>query len=152
MRGLAFPVNETKTESQSYFSQFDLILSSRHAQTYTFGYFPERDQFVGLDFFRPQPVTPNYKQKDFVFTVRDSYTLGDGLLQSSLSVKRFNANVWGQGTSDQTLTPTIEQGNYFATQARRSQRVEFLEIYQFPTKQFWQETGTRFKSFIHSLN
>jgi hypothetical protein len=138
VRGLAFPVNETKTESQSYFSQFDLLLGSRHTQTYTFGYFPERDQFIGLDFFRPQPVTPNYKQKDFVFTARDSYALGGGLLQSSLSIKRFNANVWGQGVSDQTLTPTFEQGNYYATQARRSRRVEFLEIYQFPTKKFWQ--------------
>ncbi|HEY5074218.1 MAG TPA: carboxypeptidase regulatory-like domain-containing protein, partial [Pyrinomonadaceae bacterium] len=75
VRGLPFPVNETKTESQSYFSQLDLILSNRHTQTFTFGYFPQRDQFVNLDFFRPQPVTPNYKQKDFVFTVRDHYQL-----------------------------------------------------------------------------
>ena len=83
---------------------------------------PERDQFVGLDFFRPQPVTPNYKQKDFIFTARDNYALGGGLLESAISVKRFNANVWGQGTDEQTLTPTVEQGNYFATQARRCGR------------------------------
>src|SRR3989440_5934144 len=35
VRGLSFPANETKTESQSYFSQFDLILSHRHTQAYT---------------------------------------------------------------------------------------------------------------------
>ncbi|HEY0545504.1 MAG TPA: carboxypeptidase regulatory-like domain-containing protein [Pyrinomonadaceae bacterium] len=138
VRGLAFPFNETKTESQSYFSQFDLLLSAHHTQTYTFGYFPERDQYVGLDFFRPQPVTPNYKQKDFVFNFRDNYTLGGGLLQLSLSVKRFNANVWGQGAGEQTLTPTVEQGNYFVTQARRSSRFELLESYQFPTQHFWR--------------
>lgn len=136
VRGLAFPVNETKTESQSYFTQLDLILNGGHTQTYTFGYFPERDQFVGLDFFRPQPVTPNYKQKDFVFTARDNYTLGDGLLQTALSVKRFNAGVWGQGTNEQTLTPTVETGNYFATQDRRSSRVELFEVYEFPAKHF----------------
>jgi hypothetical protein len=138
VRGLTFPLNETKTESQSYFSQIDLLLSKSHTQTFTFGYFPERDQYVGLDFFRPQPVTPNYKQKDFVFNFRDNYTLGGGLLQSSFSIKRFNANVWGQGVSDQTLTPIIEEGNYYATQARRSRRTEFLEIYQLPAKQFLQ--------------
>lgn len=138
VRGLAFPSNETKTESQSSFSQLDLLLGSRHTQTYTFGYFPERDQFVGLDFFRPQPVTPNYKQKDFVFNIHDSYALGGGLLQTSFSFKRFNAHVWGQGMGEQTLTSTVEQGNYFATQARRSRRVELLEVYQFPTKQLWQ--------------
>jgi hypothetical protein len=58
--------------------------------------------FVGLDFFRPQPMTPNYKQKDFVFNVRDGYTLGGGLLQFSFSFKRFDANVWEQGRNEQT--------------------------------------------------
>src|SRR5204863_3102881 len=111
VRGLSFPFNETKTERQSYFTQLDLTLNSQHTQTFTFGYFPERSQFIGLDFFRPQPVTPNYKQKDFLFTARDNYALGGGLLQTSVSFKRFNANVWGQETLDQTLTPTVEEGN-----------------------------------------
>lgn len=136
VRGLDFPFDETKTESQSSFTQLDLLLGSRHTETFTFGYFPQRDQFVGLDFFRPQPVTPNYKQRDFIFTARDNYALGGGLLESAVSVKRFNADVWGQGTSEQTLTPTVERGNYFATQARHSERVEFFEVYTAPTRQF----------------
>jgi len=136
VRGLSFPVNETKTEAQNYFSQFDLILNNRHTQTYTVGYFPERNQFIGLDFFRPQPVTPNYKQRDFVFSARDRYALDGGLLETAISFKRFNANVWGQGTSEQTLTPTIEEGNYFATQDRRSRRLEFFAVYQFPNEEF----------------
>jgi len=136
VRGLPFPINETKTESQSYFSQLDLILSNRHTQTFTFGYFPQRDQFVNLDFFRPQPVTPNYKQKDFVFTVRDHYQLKEGMLQSAFSFKRFDADVWGQGNDEQTLTPTVEQGNYFATQSRHSHRLELFEVYSSPAKHF----------------
>jgi outer membrane receptor for ferrienterochelin and colicin len=39
VRGLDFPFDETKTESQSSFTQFDLLLSSHHTQTFTFGYF-----------------------------------------------------------------------------------------------------------------
>ena len=136
VRGLPFPINETKTESQSYFSQLDLILSNRHTQTFTFGYFPQRDQFVNLDFFRPQPVTPNYKQKDFVLTVRDNYQVREGLLQSAFSFKRFDADVWGQGEGEQILTPTVEQGNYFATQSRHSHRLEFFEVYSAPAKHF----------------
>ncbi len=136
VRGLPFPVNETKSESQSYFSQFDLILNNRHTQTFTFGYFPQRDQFVNLDFFRPQPVTPNYKQKDFVVTMRDRYQVREGLLQSAFSFKRFDADVWGQGESEQTLTPTVEQGNYFATQARHSHRLELFEVYTSPAEHF----------------
>src|SRR5258708_27448480 len=125
-----------KSESQSSFSQRDLILSNRHTQTVTFGYFPQRDQFVSLDFFRPQPVTPNYKQKDFVVTVRDRLQIREGLLQSAFSFKRFDADVWGQGESEQTLTPTVERGNYFATQARHSHRLELFEVYSSPTKHF----------------
>ncbi|MEO8074291.1 MAG: TonB-dependent receptor, partial [Acidobacteriota bacterium] len=132
VRGLVFPVNETITESQSYFTQLDFIPNERRSETFTFGYFPERDRFVGLDFFRPQPVTPNYKQKDFVVSLRDNWVLGGGLLQSSVSFKQFNAHIYGQGTNDQILTPTVEQGNYFATQDRRSHRFELLEIYDLP--------------------
>jgi TonB-dependent Receptor Plug Domain/Carboxypeptidase regulatory-like domain len=136
VRGLAFPNNETKTESQSSFSQLDLILSNRHTETFTFGYFPQRDQFVNLDFFRPQPVTPNYKQKDFVVTVRDHYQVREGLLQSAFSFKRFDADIWGQGEDEQTLTPTVEEGNYFATQSRHSHRLELFEVYTSPAKTF----------------
>jgi hypothetical protein len=136
VRGLSFPVNETKTESQSYFTQLDYILNGHHTQTFTFGYFPQRDQFVGLDFFRPQPVTPNYKQRDFVLTGRDNYQVGAGLLESSVSFKRFNAAVWGQGALDQIITPTGDEGNYFALQNRGSHRIELMEIYQAPVKHF----------------
>jgi hypothetical protein len=134
VRGLPVPVNETKSESQSYFSQLDLILSHRHTQTFTFAYLPQRDKFVNLDFFRPQPVTPNYKQKDFVVTASDRYQVLEGLLQSAVSFKRFDADVWGQGENDQTLTPTGERGNYFVTQTRHSHRLELFEIYASPAK------------------
>jgi hypothetical protein len=150
VRGLSFPNNETKTERESYFTQLDLTLNGRHTQTFTFGYFPERDQFVGLDFFRPQPVTPNYRQRDFSFTARDNYALNDGLLETVISFKRFDANVWGQGTEDQTLTPTVEEGNYFATQDRRSGRFELLEIYTLPVVKFL--SGTHELKFGFNFN
>ena len=137
VRGLSYPDNETKTESQSYFSQFDLILNGHHTQSFTLGYFPERDQYVGLDFFTPKPTTPNYRQHDYSFSARDQYALGVGLLESMFSFTRFDANVWGQGISAQTLTPTVEQGNYFATLDRRSSRIELLEVYTSSRKEVW---------------
>src|SRR5947209_1554126 len=156
VRGLTFPENETKTEGYSSFSQLDLILNHRHTQAYTLGYFPERDQFVNLDFFRPQGVTPNYKQKNYVFTARDHFDIKGGLLESSFSFKRFNANVWGQGTNEQTLTPTVERGNYFATQDRHSRRLELFEVYTFPTEKFLLtrheiKVGFDFNSITSSL-
>jgi hypothetical protein len=136
VRGLSFPFDETKSESVSSFTQLDLVYGGGHTQTFTFGYFPERDTFVGLDFFRPQPATPNYKQRDYTFGVHDNYTLAGGLLESAVSFKRFNSNVWGQGAQDLTLTPTVEQGNFFATVDGRSHRFELMEIYTFPARAF----------------
>lgn len=132
VRGLTFPDNETKVESQSYFSQFDSIFSSKHTQTITFGYFPERDQYLTLNFFRPRPVTPNYKQKDFSVALRDNYTLFDGLLESAISYKEFNAEVWGQGHADHNFSPSGESGNYFAQQDRHASSFELFEVYQAP--------------------
>ncbi|MDQ3818588.1 MAG: TonB-dependent receptor, partial [Acidobacteriota bacterium] len=54
----------------------------------------------------------------------------------SFSIKRFNANVWGQGTNEQTLTPTVEFGNYFATQDRHSRRLELFEVYSLAARKF----------------
>ena len=132
VRGLTFPNNETISEAQSYFTQIDGSLNAKHSETFTFGYFPERQSYINLDFFRPRPVTPNYKQKDFVTTFRDNYALGGGLLQTSFSLKRFEAHIWGQGTGEQNLSPIGESGNYFAKQDRRSSRFEFFEIYELP--------------------
>lgn len=141
VRGLTFPNNETISEAQSYFTQIDSILSPTHSQTYTVGYFPERQNFVNLDFFRPRPVTPNYKQRDLVTAFHDNLAFQNGgLLQTSFSYKRFFADVRGQGTNEQTLTPTGETGNYFSSQNRRSTRSEFLETYDFPSREFFGET------------
>jgi hypothetical protein len=127
-------VNETKTESQNYFSQLDFSLHSRHTQTLTLGFFPESSRYVGLDMFRPQPVTPNARQKDPAIAFHDNSQVAGGLLSSSLSFRQFNTSVWGQGTADHVLTPQGEQGNYFGSSARRSSRVELFEVYTLPTK------------------
>ena len=158
VRGLTFPNNETISEAQSYFTQIDQILSTAHSQTYTFGYFPERQSYIGLDFFRPREASLNYKQKDFVGAVRDNFAFQNGgLLQSSFSYKKFDANVWGQGTNDQILTPTGERGNYFATQERKSSRFEFFEIYDLPARKLFYgthniKTGFNFSSVSNRMN
>ena len=59
MRGLDFPDNETRSEGQSYFSQLDANLWHGHSQRVTFGLAPQRDDYVGLDVFRPKAVTPS---------------------------------------------------------------------------------------------
>ena len=151
VRGLVFPNNETISESQSYFTQADLTVSPTHSVVATAGYFPERQSFVGLDYFRQRPVTPNYKQKDYIVTVHDNYTFKNGgLLRSSASYKRFFANVWGQGSGEQTITPVGEFGNYFAMQDRRSSRLELFATYDLPAQQWFSSTHNLKGGFNYS--
>ena len=150
VRGLEFPVNETKRKAQSYFTQLDFSVHGGHSQTVTMGYAPERRDYVGLDVFRPQPATPSVRQRDMFVTARDNSQIAGGLLTSAVSISRFATAVWGRGTRDLTLTPTVEQGNYFATQDRESARIEILEVYTLPTKHWLGGHDVRFGLDVNS--
>jgi hypothetical protein len=150
VRGLEFPNNETRKEGQSYFTQLDFSLHPGHAQTVTVGYAPEQRDFVGLDVFRPQPTTPSTSQRDLVLTARDNSQVLGGFLTSAVSLSRFDTRVWSQGPEELTLTPTVEAGNYFATQERRSSRVEVFAVYALPTKHWL--TGSHDVKFGVDLN
>jgi hypothetical protein len=134
VRGLVFPHNETRTEAQSYFTQLDATFRPGHRQTVTFGSFPARHDFVGLDVFRPQLVTPSAEQHDVVAAVKDESVIGSMLLSSAVSFTGFDTDVWPQGPSNQRLTPLGEEGNYFASQQRRAHRREILEVLTLPTR------------------
>lgn len=134
VRGLEFPDNETRTESESSFSQLDANLRPGHSERMTFGYAPERDDFVGLDVFRPKPATPSRTHRDAWLTLRDNSEIAGGLLTSSVSFRRFSVDVFGQGDAELTLTPTGEIGNYFARQDRQSTRFELFESYALATR------------------
>jgi hypothetical protein len=137
VRTLPFPFNETKQESVNSFTQLDYIFSPVHTLTGTFHVAPRRMDFVGLEFFSPQPVTPNFSARDYTGTVIDRLTIGSSLLESTVAMKRYSGSVWGQGQDTMTLTPVGNTGNYFSEQDRRASRIEWLETYSLsPTSAF----------------
>jgi len=93
---------------------------------FTFGYFPQRESICRTGFLSAQPVTPNYKQRDFVLTVRDNYEFAGGLLQSSISLS-ISMRMFGAKVFWTNADPAVETGNYFATQSA-AQRTELLEV------------------------
>jgi len=126
---LPFPFNEKKKESVNSFTQVDYILSPINTLTGTFHVAPLKMDFVNLNFFSPQPVTPTFADHDYTGTLADRLILGGGVLESTIAVKRFHGRVWGQGTEDMVLTPTGNSGNYFSQQDRTAARTEWLENY-----------------------
>ena len=135
-RGLPFPVNETKAEAHAHFTQIDYIPNSTITQTFTFAYSPARQRFVGLDFFHPQPTTPDYKHSSTVVNFSEKRQIGSGILESLFSATKFTADTWSQGESELFMTPTGQKGNYFANQERLSGRAEILEFYTLPSVHF----------------
>jgi hypothetical protein len=129
VKTLPFPFNETKQESVNSFTQLDYIWSPLHTLTGTFHVAPRHMNFVNLSFFSPQEVTPTFHAHDYTSTLIDRLTIGSSLLESTVAVKRFTGNVWGQGTDEMTLTPVGNSGNYFSQQDRRASRIEWLEIF-----------------------
>lgn len=124
---LEYPNKETKSESINSFTQLDYIITGIHTLTGTFHYAPRKDSFVNLDFFNRRPVTPNWRGKDYTGTIIDRLTLGENLLESTISVKHFTVNVYGQGRGEMNLSPLGNTGNYFSEQERAARRVEWME-------------------------
>ena len=126
---LPFPFNETRKVSGNFFSQGDLVISSTHTLTGTFHVTPQDTRFANLDFFNPQPVTPNTNGNATAVSLMDRLTVRGGLLQSTLARQAFRIDVTPQGPADMVLTPEGNHGNYFADQSRDSGRLAWLETY-----------------------
>lgn len=124
-----FPVNEIKTTVINSFSQADLVISPSHTLTATFHIAPQNVKYAGLDFFNPQPVTPNYELKSSALAVTDRLGVAGGLLQSTFAAEGFKLGTSPQGTADMVLTPVGNTGNYFSSQTRQSSRLEWIENY-----------------------
>lgn len=130
-RTLGFPENETKQESVNSFTQVDYVFSPNHQITGTFHPSRRRSQYVNLEYFNPQIVTPNVRANDYTGTFIDRWMIKGKLVESLLAIKQYSGDVWGQGSQDMVLTPTGNQGNYFSQQNRTASRFEWMESIAF---------------------
>ena len=128
-RTLPFPDNTSKQQRINSFTQVDYILSAKQYLTGTLHLLPQSINFVNPDFFNPEPVTPSYRQQNYLGTVTDHLALGQGMLDSAISFQRFDAAVGAQGSSPMYLLPQGNAGNYYATQNREAGRIEWSETW-----------------------
>jgi carboxypeptidase family protein len=129
VRTLPYPVNETRTDARNSFTQLDFLPSTTHTLTGTVHLQTADTKFAGLDFFNPQPTTPNFDWKAGAVTLIDRLDLGSGVLQSTLTGQDFNTSVAPQGALGMIITPVGNQGNYFSSQTRRSTRLSLMETF-----------------------
>ena len=124
-------------QSINSFTQIDLILSASQILTATLHASPQHTNFVKPDYFNPQPVTPTYAQHNYEGTAADHWGRLNGILDSRISVQRFDAFVGAQGDASMILSPTGNRGNYFGLQNRTGSRKEWLETWSAPPVRFF---------------
>ena len=131
VRTLPFPFNETRQQALNMFTQLDYVWSNDHLLTATFHSAPQNVRFLNLDFFNPQPVTPNLDSLDQTATVIDRLNLSSGVLQSTFAARTSDLSIDPQGTASMTLAPAGNSGNYFSSQDRSARRYEGREDFSF---------------------
>jgi Carboxypeptidase regulatory-like domain len=128
---LPFPDNQQRREGFNSFTELDYIISPTNVITATLHAANQHTRFANMDWFNPEPVTPNSADSTYAVALTDRASLGGSLLESALSATTFRAGVWPQGTLDMVLTPLGNQGNYFSQQSRIASRLEWRETFSF---------------------
>ncbi len=128
---LPYPSNQQRREGINSFSEIDYTLSSTNLLTATFHAANQHTRYATLDFFNPEPVSPNASNSTYSASVMDHATLGSSLLDSGISLTTVRFGVWPQGDLSMTLSPTRNTGNYFDQQTRSASRAEWQETYSF---------------------
>lgn len=145
---LPFPNNQKKQEGINSFSQLDWISSSRNLLTLTMHIAPQRLGFVNMNYFNPQPTTPDASTHNYTGTISDKYTVFGGLWENTISATKFDATVWAKGPADFIIRPQGNSGNYFAEQNRDAERYGWTSSYSFAPRERWGSHNFKVGSYI----
>jgi hypothetical protein len=129
IRTLPFPVDETRSNAVNSFTQIDMLLGARNNITATLHFAPHTLRYANLNYFDPQPVTPNADYQEDTGTIREHFGIGGGLVTSIFAGTRFAASVAGQARGEMILSPLINSGSYFGEQNREATRFQWIETW-----------------------
>jgi len=127
VRTLPFDQSLSTSKALNSFTQLDAIVSPNQTLTASFHFAPHSLQYAGLDYFNPQPVTPDADFHETTLTLTDRLSIGGSLLQSTISSRVVTSGITSQGNADMVLSPIGNQGNYFSQESRRATRFEWIE-------------------------
>ena len=127
VRTLPYPENLTKSTAFNSFTQLDAILTPKQTLTASVHFAPHSLQYAGLDYFNPQPVTPDANFHEITAMITHHWQIGDGLLQSTFAGTGISSEVSPQANANMVLTPGGNQGNYFSYNSRSATRFVWQE-------------------------
>jgi hypothetical protein len=134
---LPFPFNQRKEEGFNSFSQLDWVASATNLMTATIHVAPQRLGFVDLNYFNPQPTTPDASTHEYTGTISDKWSILGGIWENAFSATKFDATVWPQGQLDLVIQPQLNSGNYFVRQNRDARRLSWSSSFGFKQWKHW---------------
>jgi hypothetical protein len=137
---LPFPNNESRHEGYNSLTALDYTINANNLVTGTLHVADQHTRFDNLDFFNPQPVTPNTSNSTYSGDVTEHAAFHGTLLDSAVSTTSFRSGVRPQGDLPMVLTPEGDTGNYFSQQTRSSSRLEWRETWSLSKKFFGTHT------------
>jgi len=124
-------------ESFDSFSRVDYVINSIHRLAASFSLFPQKLDFANLNTFNPSETTANLHQRGWFIAINEQAAFRSGaLLQSSVSAKQFDADVFGNTGAPYAITPERRFGGWFDRQHRVSRRYEWLEVLNIAPKRW----------------
>jgi len=127
---LKAPFDHTATERFSSFTQLDFRVNKSNQLKFNFAIFPQKIRFAGLNTFNPATVTPNTKQRGYLVSFSEQAVFKNtSFLNSAVSYKTADTDIFGQGTLPFTVSSALNSGNYFAESHRRTSRFQVMETY-----------------------
>jgi len=95
------------------FTQIDALLGAHNSITATLHFAPHSLRYANLNYFDPQPVTPNADYQDDTGTISEHFGIGGGVVTSTFAGTRFATNVAAQAEGEMVLSPMGNSDNYF---------------------------------------
>jgi hypothetical protein len=129
VRTLPFPVDETKLTAVNSFTQLDAPLSGTQTLTATLHFAPQSIQYVNLNYFDPEPVTPNANYQEDAGTLTHRAQMALGLITSTFAFTRIARNITPQSPGQMILSPVGDSGSYFTQQGGNGTRIQWLETW-----------------------
>jgi hypothetical protein len=130
VRTLPFPVNEIRSNAFNSFTQIDSLLDAHNSITATFHLAPHSLQYANLNYFDPEPVTPNADYQEDTGTISEHLGFGGGVLTSTFAGTRFATNVTAQAQGEMVLSPVGNSGSYYGQQKREATRFQWMETWK----------------------
>jgi hypothetical protein len=130
VRTLPFPDDEIRSNAFNSFTQVDALLGAQNSITATFHFAPHTLQYANLNYFDPEPVTPNADYHEEIATISEHFGIRGGVVTSTFAGTLFATNVTGQSQGTMILSPVGNSGNYFGQQSRDATRFQWIETWK----------------------